>query len=392
MGYLNEYLNKNLEPNKLFDELQSLMKSYKENTGREIFLYVAAMFKNIPGISMDQEDFYVFRDMLSNYSNEDEIDIYIETPGGNGTAAEEIARFLHNKFKKVNFLISGEAKSAGTILVMSGNEIYMTETGSLGPIDAQVPIGRSVVSAYDYMDWIDKKKEEADEHGNLNPVDAIMISQITPGELQQVFNSLEFAKDLVKEWLPKYKFHDWNVTETHKEKVTQEKKMNRASDIATKIADHSRWREHGRSLKIGDLTSIGLKVVNLDSIPNIAEIIYRIQFVCKSIFGLTTIYKLFVSKNEKIFKNVINADITNESLPNYIGAPQVLQINVKCNKCGRNHAFYKELINGDKSLADDMKRNNIKNLPDEDKYKCECGNILDLKAIKNEIAIKFYNQ
>lgn len=58
-------------------------------------------------------------------------------------------------------MIAGEAKSAGTILVLSGDNIFMTDTGSLGPIDAQVRIGRSVVSAHDYKEWIDLKREEA---------------------------------------------------------------------------------------------------------------------------------------------------------------------------------------------------------------------------------------
>jgi ClpP class serine protease len=69
------------------------------------------------------------------------IDFYTETPGGSGEAAEEIAKFLRKKFEGVNFVIAGEAKSAGTILVLSGDNIYMTDTGSLGPIDAQVKIG-----------------------------------------------------------------------------------------------------------------------------------------------------------------------------------------------------------------------------------------------------------
>lgn len=66
-------------------------------------------------------------------------------------------------------MIAGEAKSAGTILVLSGDNIFMTDTGSLGPIDAQVRIGRSVVSAHDYKEWIDLKREEALKNGSLNP-------------------------------------------------------------------------------------------------------------------------------------------------------------------------------------------------------------------------------
>ena len=115
MGYLNEYIDKRLSPNELMDELKSLVEQYNSLTDRYLYLYVAAMAKRIPGLSLEQEDFYIIQDMLRDVQNQPEIDVYIETPGGNGVTAEEIARFLHKKFSKVNFIISGEAKSAGTI-------------------------------------------------------------------------------------------------------------------------------------------------------------------------------------------------------------------------------------------------------------------------------------
>jgi ClpP class serine protease len=173
----------------------------------------------------------------------------VETPGGSGEAAEEIAKFLRKKFEEVNFLIAGEAKSAGTILVLSGDNIYMTDTGSLGPIDAQVKIGRSIVSAHDYKAWIDERKKEAAEKGDLNPFNAIMVAQISPGELYGVINSLEFAKDLVKEWLEKHKFKNWTETETSKKPVTPEMRKARACEVAEMFCDHTTWRTHGRSLK-----------------------------------------------------------------------------------------------------------------------------------------------
>ena len=76
--------------------------------------------------------FYNIQDILRE-SPHTKIDFYIETPGGSGEAAEEIAKFLRKKFDEVNFVVAGEAKSAGTILVLSGDNIYMTDTGSLGP-------------------------------------------------------------------------------------------------------------------------------------------------------------------------------------------------------------------------------------------------------------------
>lgn len=370
------------------DELQKLVEEYNALTGRYLFLYVAAISKHVQGISMEEDDFYIIRDMLQAVQNHDVLDVYLETPEGNGVTAEQIAKFLHSKFKRVNYVVSGEAKSAGTILALSGNEIYMTETGSLGPIDAQVSIGRTVVSAYDYMEWITGKMEEALKNGKLNPVDATMIAQITPGEIQLVNHSLEYAKDLVKQWLYQYKFEEWITTETKQITVTDEMKRRRADEVAEKLANHSLWRTHGRSLSIKDLEPIGIKVVNLEKDVAIAEIVYRVQFVCKLLQESTSIYKLFFSKDEKIIKNAVVANIQKNQVQGALqGIPQdakIIKIDISCEKCGRKHSFYKKLIE-DGSIEDEMKRQNIRPLPENDSFICECKNVIDLKAVKNEL-------
>jgi len=166
---LNEYISKRLGLIELQDELQKLIKEYNKQTGRYMFIYAADMNKGRTrgiDVSMTQDDFYNIQDILRE-SSEKKIDFYIETPGGSGEAAEEIAKFLRKKFNEVNFVIAGESKSAGTILALSGDNIYMADTGSLGPIDAQVKIGRSVVSAHDYKEWVDLKREEAAKREQL---------------------------------------------------------------------------------------------------------------------------------------------------------------------------------------------------------------------------------
>ena len=388
MGYLQEYIDKGYTPKDLMDELQKLVEQYCSVTGRYLFLYVAAISKRVPGISMEEDDFYIIRDMLQSVQNQEILDVYIETPGGNGVTAEQIAKFLHSKFKRVNYVVSGEAKSAGTILALSGNEIYMTETGSLGPIDAQVSIGRTTVSAYDYMEWINGKMDEALKNGKLNPVDATMIAQITPGEIQLVNHSLEYAKDLVKQWLYQYKFEGWITTETNQKTVTDEMKKNRADEVAEKLVNHSRWRTHGRSLNIDDLESIGIKVVNLEKETKVAEIVYRIQFVCKLLQESTSLYKLFFSKDEKIIKKAVVANIQkNQAQVMPQGIPQdtkIIKIDIACEKCGRKHRFYKKMVD-DGLIDDEMKKQNVLLLPEKDAITCECGNVIDLKAVKNEL-------
>jgi Serine dehydrogenase proteinase len=266
MSLLTDYIQQNRTPLELQQELVNLIKLYNAKTGRYLFVYAAAMSKQVPAIPLSMDDYYVIFDLLRNVTGV-VLDFYIETPGGSGEAAEEIVRFLRDKFTEVSFVVSGEAKSAGTIMVLSGDEIKMTRSGSLGPIDAQMEIGRSIASAYDYMEWINEKRIEAQEQGGLNPFDATMVAQISPGELRGVNNALNFAKDIVQEWLVTYKFRDWKVTTTKKQEVTSEAKKARAAEIVDALVNHTRWRSHGRSLKITDLEQIGLRIKKLDDEP-----------------------------------------------------------------------------------------------------------------------------
>lgn len=218
MGIMGDYIRRQLSVPDLEGELQKLIRQYNQLRKTYLLVHVTAADKPIPDKALSQKDFYDIHDILTGIQS-DRVDIYLETQGGSGEAAEDIVRFLHQQFGTVSFIVCGEAKSAGTIMVLSGHEILMTETGSLGPIDAQIQIGRSVQSASDYMDWIREKRNHASKTGNLNHFDAIMVAQITPGELGAALHSLKFAEDLVKKWLVQYKFRDWQVTETRKRKL-----------------------------------------------------------------------------------------------------------------------------------------------------------------------------
>ncbi|MDR1197508.1 MAG: ATP-dependent Clp protease proteolytic subunit [Prevotellaceae bacterium] len=308
---LNEYISKRWGVFELKAELKALLGQYNTFTGRNLFIYATDFNKGRRGIDVGlmQDDFYTIQDILRE-SDKAQIDVYLETPGGSGETAEDIAKFLRKKFNEVNFVIAGEAKSAGTILALSGDNIYMCETGSLGPIDAQIKIGRSVVSAHDYKAWVDAKRDEAAKSGRLNPFDAIMVAQISPGEIYGVINSLEFAKDLVKGWLEKYKFKNWTTTQTTHKMVTSEMKNQRAKEVAETLCDHMNWRTHGRSLKIDDLKGY-LIIENIDNNPQLANIVYRIKTVIRLIFDTSTDYKLYCWEDFQITRTAIS----NANLP-----------------------------------------------------------------------------
>ncbi len=388
MSLMNEYIKKTKEgwgSIEFESELLRLISEYNKLRDTYLFVYAAAVGKPIPAVPLEQSDFYVIRDLLASKKDLQKVDMYIETPGGSGETAEEIVRFLRNNFNTVSFVVSGEAKSAGTIIVLSGDEILMTETGSLGPIDAQMKIGRSVISAYDYIEWVEEKRKEAEEKDKLNPFDATMVAQITPGELGSVFHALKFAEELVVEWLINYKFKKWTTTETRKIPVTEVMKRKRAEEIAKELTNHSKWRLHGRSIKISDLEEIGLKITRVDNDPKLAEIVYRIQTVCRLLFESTTSFKIFATQDNKIFRQAVS-----------VGAPirvpekptgDVVEIEQKCPKCGETYKIYAKLVPNPK-IDVDFKNKGFIPFPKDGKIICKCGFEIDLLGIKNQIEIQ----
>ncbi|HHT9124056.1 MAG TPA: SDH family Clp fold serine proteinase [Candidatus Wunengus sp. YC63] len=385
MGFINEYIDRRLCGPELESELLKLISEYNEKRDTYLFVYAAAIGKPIPALPLEQADFYVIRDLLASKKDIQMIDMYIETPGGSGETAEEIVKFLRNNFDTVSFVVSGEAKSAGTIIVLSGDEILMTETGSLGPIDAQMKIGRSVVSAYDYMEWVEEKRKEAEEQGRLNPFDATMVAQITPGELGSVFHALKFAEDLVVEWLINYKFKKWAATESRKIPVTEEMKRKRAGEIAKELTNHSKWRLHGRSIKIDDLEEIGLKITRIDGNPKLAEIVYRIQTVCRLLFDTTSFFKIFATQDNKIFRQAVpvGAPIRIPEKPTV----DIAEIEQKCPKCGETYKLYAKFVHNPK-IDVDFKNKGFIPFPKDAKIICKCGFEIDLLGIKNQIEIQ----
>lgn len=386
---ISEYISRRMSILELKTELKDLRVKYASYTGRDLFVYASDFNKAKMGIdvSLMQDDFYIIQDILRE-STKDVIDVYLETPGGSGETAEEIARFLHTKFKEVNFVIAGEAKSAGTILTMCADNIYMCSTGSLGPIDAQVRLGRSTVSAYDYKTWVDEKREEAKINGYLNAFDALVVSQITPGELYGVVNSLEFAKELVRDWLVQYKFKSWTVTNDSKTPVSQEMKLKRATEVSEKLCNHMDWHTHGRSLKIADLEQ-ELLIENIDNDPYLADIVYRIKTVIRLIFDTSTDYKLYfwddceLSRTANIAAPPINPPLPTPKANNV----EVIEFGVNCPKCRKQH----KIMGYVNVTSDEIKRNNLpinSRIKDNNMFLCDtpgCDFTIDLNPVINAI-------
>lgn len=186
--------------------------------------------------------------------------IVLRTPGGSAETAERMVTVIRHHYDTVSFVVPDLAMSAGTILCMSGDNIYMDYSSSLGPIDPQVmaPDGSGYVAALGYLD----KVEEITAKKSLSPADVVFLRSLDLAKLALYEQARDLSIDLLKKWLVDYKFKDWKVHRTTNPGavVTKEEKLARAEEIATALSDHRRWHSHGRSLSIDKLRALRLEI------------------------------------------------------------------------------------------------------------------------------------
>ncbi len=87
-----------------------------------------------------------------------EIDIWIDSPGGDAHATYKLFLELRYRCEKLRAVIPDYAKSAATLLTLGVDEIYMSPSAELGPLDAQIKHPekeREIVSALDIADSLD---------------------------------------------------------------------------------------------------------------------------------------------------------------------------------------------------------------------------------------------
>ena len=172
--------------------------------------------------------------------------VLLHTPGGIVEEVRNIVQVIRHHYDYVHFLVPVYAMSAGTVLVMSGDKIYMDYLSRLGPIDPQIQInsGERVVPALSYLRQFERLVEKSKEEGLTAP-ELALLSKLDLAELHQMDLAGKLSVSLIGDWLTKYKFKDWS---RNGEEVSLVDKRKKAKEIAEKLNDHEKWYTHGNSI------------------------------------------------------------------------------------------------------------------------------------------------
>lgn len=259
-------------------------------TGRRLIIYVSACTSPAKAVSIDMlmidpSDKIGFKAVTENIPGPN-LDVLIHSPGGYPDAAESIVQQLRGKYTNIRFIVPSYAKSAATMLAMSGNEILMDADAELGPIDPQMRTQTGTSPAEAVLEQFQKAQEELQVDATRLPGWMPILSQLGPSLLVDCVHAIDLAKTLVKDWTKRYMLSGDPDAEA------------KSTRIVEYLSSHGKFKSHGRPIKIPDLQPLGVKVSDLRTNPVLQAAIDELYCCLDILLGNTPVYKLFENSTD----------------------------------------------------------------------------------------------
>jgi hypothetical protein len=121
----------------MWPERRKLIAAIEAKRKSRLICYLTSDRQNATAIIAKDALPFVFN-QLREIGQVPRLDFLVFTAGGDTLAAFGLARLLREFAKWVGILVPDRCFSAGTLLALGANEIYMTRAGTLSPIDPSV--------------------------------------------------------------------------------------------------------------------------------------------------------------------------------------------------------------------------------------------------------------
>ena len=253
-------------------ELGSRLKKLEKHLQSDVVFFYGPILH-----SLDRLFRHFIEQLKSDEINHKKLTIMLNTPGGYVEPVEKMVNITRHFYDEVDFIVPDTAMSAGTIFCMSGDNIWMDYSSSLGPIDPQIQKEGRFVPALGYLDKVNEIIEKS-ANGTMTSADIILLQKQDLAMLRSYEQALNLSVSLLKEWLVKYKFKNWDKHQTTPnlkgKPVTLEEKTQRAEEIAKVLGDNKIWHSHGRSISLNKLQNVlRLKIKDYTEMEDLRKII-----------------------------------------------------------------------------------------------------------------------
>ena len=289
------------KPNGDFDLVRrAKYKLLSDLTKRPLIIYATAFHDPIkaqfaaPFLSIDISDKDGFNEVTQKIKP-DKVDIFIHSPGGSAEATESVVKILRNKFEDIRFIITGAAKSAATMLAMSGNVILMDDAAEVGPIDPQVRVGGRFSPAGSIIEQFDQATEVLKKNPDQLPVWVPILREFAPALLVECENYIDLSQTLVSSWLEKYMF------------ANDAKAKEKAKKIALHLANEKNFLSHARRIDVAELEKIGVKIQRInDEKAKIQDAVKQLHLAVMATLDATDAVKIFENSEGDVLIRMLN--------------------------------------------------------------------------------------
>ena len=144
----------------------------------------------------------LLEETLFDADPEQDLHLMLGTLGGDGETALRMIRQAQSRCRELTVIVPDQAKSAGTLLVLGADSIYMGPTSDLGPVDPQfqLPDG-SLAPARAIIAAVEEAERRIQENPTTYPLHASLLTDITALMVQQSRDAMDRIADLTREAL-----------------------------------------------------------------------------------------------------------------------------------------------------------------------------------------------
>lgn len=273
---------------------RSKIKAVQDLTARPLIVYATACTVPKPTthpamLMIEPGDMTGFQAVTQSLKGK-KLDILIHSPGGYPDATEALVKMLRRQFEDIRFIVPAYAKSAATMLAMSGNEILMAPDAELGPIDPQMRTANGTSPAVAILELFQKAQAEISADPTKLAGWMPILSQMGPSLVIDCEHAITLSGELVETWAKEYMFAgepDANA---------------KAKKIADYLGDHKNFKSHGRSIKIPELIAQGVKVKDLSTMGPIYEAVTVLYSAIDIVLSNSGLYKLFENSDAAVIR------------------------------------------------------------------------------------------
>ncbi len=263
---------------------RSYLKKLQEHTERNVIAYYSGWLQK-PGIllsDINDEDKNAFMTTVHELDRRKGLDLFLHTPGGGIAATQSIVNYLHKMFKRdIRAFVPQIAMSAGTIIACCCKEIWMGKHSNLGPIDPHL----RQIPAYGVVEEFKRAIKEVKKDASRIAIWQHIIGQYRPTFLGQCENAIKWSNEFVEQQL----------AEGMLSAKPDAKKMAKA--IRKALTDYPRNKTHERHFHMEECKEMGLEIKELESDPQLQELVLSVHHSYILTLMNTPAYKLIENHN-----------------------------------------------------------------------------------------------